>query len=75
MQKAIRDPIHRISGFGAMSQASDQRLTSIAEEKTKRVAPKYRSNAELEPSEVYTELIFLLAKNNCPTNMSMGESW
>lgn len=49
MWKAIHDCIHHIGGFEAMSQASNKRLTSIAEETTKRAALKFRSDAELEP--------------------------
>lgn len=75
MWKALHDHIHHICGFGATSQASNERLTSTAEETPKRAALKIRSEAELEPSEAYTELIFLSTKNNCPTNTSMGESW
>lgn len=59
MWKAIHDCIHHIGGFEAMSQASNKRLTSIAEETTKRAALKFRSDAELEPWEAYTELSFL----------------
>lgn len=64
MWKAIHDRIHHISGFGATSQAPNEWLTSIAEETPKCAALKIRSDAEPEPSEAYTELIFLLKKNN-----------
>lgn len=64
MLKATHDHIHRISSFGVMSQTSNKHLTSIAEETPKHVALKFRSNAEFEPSEAHTELIFLLRKIN-----------
>jgi len=57
-----------------MSQSSNKWLTSIAEETPRHAALKFRRDAELEPSEAYIELIFLLTKNNFLTNTSMGES-
>lgn len=75
MWKTIHDRIYHISGFGVTSQASNKRLTSIAEETPKRAALKFRSDGEPEPSEASTELTFLLTKNNYPTNTSAGESW
>lgn len=72
MWKAIHDHIHHISGFGATSQASNERLTSTAEETPKPAALKFRSDAELEPSEAHTELIFLSAKKQLPYEHEYG---
>ena len=59
MWEAIHDHIHHISGFGATSQASNKWLASIVEVTRKCAALNFRSDAELEPSEAYTELLFL----------------
>lgn len=82
MWKAMHDHtgqtchIHHMNNFGATSQSPNKQLTSTAEETPKGAALKFGSNADLEPSEAYTELlIFLLTKNKCPTNKSMGASW